>query len=264
MIFISAMVNRNLEEMNGGTGRISETRRKLSILIYAIGAIVGMVLIGLSIYADFEASLFDVPITTGETIRPVSCPVFMDMEESGIVQAAYKNQSDEMDNILVEVHISHGESVWIQEEENQIQLEGGAKQRFSWEIFPSDATDRQLILTKMVVTGSLGATTYKGSCGVMVVNLPGGLSGTQFFWLLFSIATLCLWGGIGMWLRYRRSNSGPGREATGALIGLGILIQAGVILVASGYWELAAFSFYVVLLLFGVIIPHFFVNRKKA
>lgn len=249
--------------MNRETAKKAESRRKFSVLVYAIGAIIGVALIGVTVYADLEAFLIDVTFTTDGTIRPVSCPIFLDSEESGLVSATYKNRTGDVDEILAEAQIYHGQLAGIREEETTITLEPGEKNQFTWEVIPSDTSDQHFILTKVILSGSRSETAYKGSCGTIILNLPGRLSGMPFFWLLFSFVTICLWGGMGIWLLHRHSYTRQ-LEATGAIVGLGIFIQVGLIAAAIGFWEMAAFSFYVIVLLIGVIVPHFFVRRKKT
>ncbi|MCB2179566.1 hypothetical protein KQH54_00420 [bacterium] len=257
------MINRNLSEINQETSGVDFWRR-LSIVIFAIGAILGMALIAISVYADFEASLFDVTISMEGKIRRVSCPVFVDAGAPARVKATYKNTSQESDIINVESHISRGKLVWFPEEEKNIHLDAGEKLQFTWDVFLPELSDPNFVLTKMMVSGRLSGTTFIGSCGLTVINLPGGMTGEQFFWLSFSAVTICLWTGIGMWLRNRRTYTGKRVEAAGAIIGMGVLIQAGIIATAVGWWEAAAMCFYIVILLIGVIIPHFFVKRRET
>lgn len=262
MIFVSAMVNGNLEEINRGGEHKAAQKRKLSVFLFIIGTIVGMTLIGVSVYADFEASLFDITIVSEGTIRPISCPVFMDVDETGRVAATISNKSERVDEVVVQAHISRGHLLWFREVENHLSLVPDEKQRLAWEVHSEDAAYGHLILTKIIVLGSLSEPRNKGACGVIVLDLPGNLRGGHLFWLLFSLVFVSTGYGMVLWWRYGRALAGRRMEATRAIMGLGVLILIGLIGTATGFWELAAGCFYISVLLIGVIVPHFLVVRN--
>ena len=142
-----------------------------------------------------------------------------------------------------------------------ITLAPGEKQQLTWEVTSKDAAYRNLILAKIIVLGSLSDPTHKGSCGVMVLKLPGNLSGDQFFWGMFTLAVLMMLGGIWLWWPFGRTYTGRRLEATRSIFGLGFLISIGLIFTAIGLWELAAVSFYISVLMIGVVVPHFLITR---
>jgi hypothetical protein len=260
--FVSATGNDHREEMKQGETRKSAVRRKWSILVFVIGAAIGMALVGVSVYADFESSLFDIAVVSEGTIRPIYCPVFLDVAETGQVSATFSNRTDEIvDEMLVRAHISKGHLIWMREVENRLELAPGEKQRLFWDVTAEDAAYNHLILAKVIVMGSQSEPKDKGSCGVVVLDLPGKINGAQFFWVLFSVAIIFMLLGAWLWLPFGRAYSGRRLEATRSIVGLSILITIGLICSATGLWELAAVSFYISVLMIGVVVPHFLITR---
>lgn len=261
MNFVSATVRNHREEIKRGETKKSAARRRWSVLVFVIGAMIGMALVGVSVYADFESSLFDIAIDSEGTIRPIYCPVFLDDTETGQVGATFTNHTDKADEVLVRTHISKGHLIWMREEENRLELAPGQSQRLYWDVTPDDAAYGHLIMAKIIVMGSLSDPKDKGSCGVVVLNLPGEMTGSQFFWLLFSTAFIFLVLGIWLWWPFGRVYTGRRLEATRSMVGLSILITVGLISTSVGLWEMAAVSFYISVLMIGVVVPHFLITR---
>jgi len=259
--FVSATVNEDREEMKRGDTSKIAARQKWSIWVFVIGAVIGLGLVGVSVYADFEASLFDISIVSKGTIRPIYCPVFMDSSETGQVSAVFRNRTSEEDEVLVQAHISYGHLLWMREVEDRLTLAPGEKQQLYWDITSEDAAYNHLVLTKIIILGSRSDPTHKGSCGVMVLKLPGNLGGTQFFWMVLSTAFLLMFLGIWLWWPFGRAYQGRKLEATRSMTGLTILISLGMIFAAIGFWEFAAVCFYISVLMVGVVVPHFMISR---
>ncbi len=237
-----------------GRGRIA------GVALFTAGTILGMFLIGISVYADFEATLFGT-IVPNETIRPIRCPVFISDTETGWVLASIRNKNENPSDIRVNAHISKGHLILMREFDDTILLEPGQSQKFSWEIYPEDAAYGHLILVRVVVMNPRSSITHRGSCGVVVLNLPGQMKGSNLFWLLFVSALIFMISGSALWWNYGRSYTGRRLEATRSILGLGILVLVGLTSAAAGVWELAAGSFYIGVLMIGVIVPHFMITR---
>jgi hypothetical protein len=237
-------------------------RRRLSIIIFTIGALFGLILLGASVYADFESSLFDVSLDAEARIRPVSCPILLASHETGVVSATVHNLSDEEVNRLVRANISRGHLIMMREDEQRITMEARESQTFTWEVTAKDAAYGHLILAKITVLENARKPLQKGSCGVLVLNLPFGIPG----WVLVSlIAVIGVFGtvyGAFLWWQNGRSYTGWRMEATRAISLLSSVIIFGLLFSALGLWELAAIGFYIAVLATGVIVPHFVINRN--
>jgi hypothetical protein len=87
------------------------------------------------------------------------------------------------------------------------------------------------------------------------------MKGWQLFWTVFVLSLSGIMSGIIFWWKYGRSNSNRSLETTRSLFGLGGLALVGLVSITLGLWQLAAGAFYIGLLLMGVIIPHFLINK---
>jgi hypothetical protein len=235
--------------------------RLIGVVLFTIGVILGMFLIGVSVYADFEATLFEVSIISDQVIRPIQCPIFISRNETGLVTTTLKNSGGNTREYRIQAHISKGHLILIRKLENILYLDPDQSQKITWEIYPQDAAFNHLILVKVLIVNAGTNTTHKGSCGVVVLNLPGEINGRQLFWVSFISALVFLVSGASFWWKFGRSYTGRRLEATRSILGLGVLVLVGLISTATGIWELAAGSFYVGMLMIGVIVPHFMINR---
>jgi len=235
--------------------------RLVGVILFSVGVILGMFLIGISVYADFESTLFDLAVTSDMRIRPIQCPIFLSEKETGRVTASIQNPADKPGEVRVRAHISKGHLILMRQLEDIIQLAPGDSRKIAWEIYPQDAAFNHLILVKVIVYNTVNESTQKGSCGVVVFDLPGQIKGQYLFLFLFGSALLFLASGAFLWWKYGRSYTGKRLEATRSILGLGSLVMLGMISAASGIWELAAVSFYIGLLMIGVIVPHFMISR---
>ena len=220
-----------------------------------------MILIGASIYADFESTLFDATNVVDSSFRPIICPVLLSSSELGKVSALIRNTDDRPRELVVRTHITRGHLILLREEQSKVALDPGASQRLSWEVTVEDAAYGHLILAKVIVFDDPSNPSHKGSCGIIVLNLPGKLLGWQLFWILYLISITCILAGMRIWWTTGRAFARRSVEATRSILGLGGIILLGLIFIVFGFWEIAAGAFYIGLLLIGVIVPHFLISR---
>lgn len=239
----------------------SKKRRKLGVLLFIIGCALGMVLIGASIYADFESTLFDATTVVDSAIRPIGCPILLSSTELGKISAVVRNSDDRPREWVVRAHITRGHLILLREEEEKVALGSGDSQRLSWEVTADDAAYGHLIMAKVIVFDDAANPSHKGSCGIIVINLPGNLRGWQLFWILYLTSITCILSGIRIWWANGRTYATRSLEATRSILGLGGIILLGLVFIVFGFWELGAVAFYISLLLTGVIVPHFLLSR---
>ena len=98
-------VNTSIEDQ-------SKKRRKIAVLLFIFGCALGMVLIGASIYADFESTLFDATTVVDSSIRPINCPILLSSTEMGRVSAIIRNTDDRPRELVVRTHITRGHLIY--------------------------------------------------------------------------------------------------------------------------------------------------------
>lgn len=233
--------------------------RKISILLFILGTFLGLVLIGSSVYADFESTLFDVSNIAENSFRLIRCPVFLSPKEAGAFSTVLKNPENDFRDVIVKAHISRGHLILMREVQEKVRLSPLQTQLMDLEVSAEDAAYGHLILAKVVVTDTKSATSHRDSCGIIVLELPDGLKGWHLFWLLFILSSSATIIGMGVW--WKKCRSASVLEETRSIIGLGSLVLVGLICISLAIWELAAGVLYISLLMVGVIVPHFLIGR---
>lgn len=235
--------------------------RRVSLFLFIVGVFIGMLLIGFSVYADFESTLFDLSTTADNSVRPITCPVLLSNNEVGTFSAVIKNSDDQSRELVVRAHISQGHLILMREIQDKVALDPNQSQLLTWEVTAQDAVYNHLVLAKVIVLDANTGPSHKGSCGMIVLNLPGSVKGWQVYWLLFTMSFSGVLSGMITWWKYGRAQEGRELEARRSILGLGGLVLVGLVTISLGFWEIAAGAFYVSLLLIGVIVPHFLIAR---
>jgi hypothetical protein len=224
-----------------------------------------MVMLGASVYADFEATLFDVLLNTVTSPRVIECPILLSSNESGTVSARISNPTDADVSRLVRAHISRGHLTLMRELEQQLSLAPGETRELEWEVTEDDAAYGHLIFAKVIFLENDRNPITRGSCGILVLDLPFGLRGSTAVTIMYLVSFICIITSLVIWWRYGRSYTGIRMEATRAMIVLGITVLLGLIFALFGLWEVSAATFYIGILSIGVVVPHFLIGllRRK-
>ena len=239
----------------------SLNRGMIGIILFVIGVVLAMVLIGFSVYADFESTLFDLTNGVNRSIRSIKCPVFLSSQETGNLSAVIKNPEDRTQELVIQASISNRDLILLQEFQENISIAPYEAKQLKWEVEPPDAAYGHLILAKVIVMDVALNPSHRGSCGIIILKLPDGMKGWELFWIIFVLSGIGILSGIIRWWKYGRPNSNRGLEATRSLFGLGGLAVIGLVSITLSFWELAAGAFYIGLLLMGVLIPHFLIKK---
>ena len=244
------------------TDRKILNRRRLSVLYFSIGILFGMILLGASVYADFESSLFDFSLSTEGRIRPLQCPVLLAAHETGAVTVHVSNSTQEEITRRVNTTISRGHLIMMNEYNESVTLAPGESHVFSWNVTARDAAYGHLIMVKITTMISPRKPLERGTCGVLVLNLPPHVRGIYVIALMLIIAVVATVAGMRMWWLYGRFYTGWRLEATRAILLLGTVVLAGLAISLIGFWEIAAGAFYIAILTVGVTVPHFIINSR--
>jgi hypothetical protein len=234
----------------------------MGVILFSLGVTIGMVLLGGSVYADFESTLFDVSIIADGSISPIRCPVLLNDHETGVIAATITNNTPEPRERLVRAHISKGHLILMREIEERLVLAPNETRILRWAVTSRDAAYGHLILVKVIALENGIQPSHKGSCGVIVLNLPDWITGQALTYSLLAASLIFLLSGAGLWWVYGRSFTGRRLEATRAFFILAAVILSGLAFSFLGFWEFAAAAFYLAVLALGVITPHFLIYRQ--
>jgi hypothetical protein len=238
--------------------------RALGVFLFCVGVLIGMSILGLSVYADFEAALFDIPEVAEKSITPFACPILIDAGEVGVVQARIKNDSSEPIQYETTGYISQVSTGYQRKDTHQLIFKPNEAKILNWHISAEDAGNQDLILVKVYIIDGDYIPAQEASCGVYVVDLPGRITGGQVSAIFHALGVILILGGVCLWRMCSNPKLGIKPEVTWGVISLMIALFIGLLTNWLGFFALAVGLFYISVLLVGVMIPHLIFSRRKA
>jgi hypothetical protein len=223
-----------------------------------------MSILGLSVYADFEAALLDIPEVAERSITPFSCPILLDVDEEGAVQAKIKNDSPEPIQYETTGYFSQVSNGFQRKDTHQVILQANNEKNIKWQISSDDADNQDLILVKIYVIDGDSIPSQEASCGVYVINLPGRITGGQMSAIFHAFGVVLMLGGVCLWRMCSNPKLGIKPEVTWGVISLMAAVLSGLLMNWLGFFAVAVGLFYLCVLLVGVMIPHLIFSRRKA
>lgn len=224
-------------------------KQRLGVFLFALGLLSGISLTAVTVWGDLEASLFDSSGSGEEQLRSLTCPVLITRGETGAIVATFKNTGTRPVDRAVRLHVSMGHVTLMREESTHIPLAPDETRRLSWPVNAADAAyGGLLILARVSTLRQTPLPAQTGSCGILVLDLPG-VNGAVVLgvWLAFSLTGML--GGGWLWLsayppRVRRSRSTPY-----VMLVSGGMVVIGLILGLLGLWVPGILSLALILLL---------------
>ena len=175
-----------------------QTQKISAIILIVIGVIFFILIGGLSIWADLEASLFNSAKRSREPLPSLNCPSIISSDETGVVSASFSNPSDRIINPKIQTFISDGFVILMQEKVDILEIEPGETESIEIKVTAANAVYNRIILVRMHQF-AYGPLPYRNaSCGIFVINIPF-LTGTQFIYLSMALGTLFSGAGIILW-----------------------------------------------------------------
>jgi len=169
------------------------------ISLISLGAMCFILIGGLSIWADLEASLFNSARRTTERLSTLNCPSIITKDEVGIISSSFTNTSEKDIDPKIQTFISDSYVVLMQEQVDRLLIAPGETKTIEVKVAADNAVYNRLILIRMHQF-SYGPLPYRNaSCGIFVLNIPL-LTGSQFITLMVVLGLLLSLGGIGLWL----------------------------------------------------------------
>lgn len=160
---------------------INKHLRTFGLILYILGTLLAFALMALSVWGDLEASTFDAAVIREETLTTLNCPVLMTQNETGIISAVIKNESDRDATPNVQARITEGYVSYYSEDRRQISVPAHSETRVEWEIFPENAAYNSLVLVSIYQFQNLSLPSRQSSCGVVLLPFSGP-TGVQLFW----------------------------------------------------------------------------------
>jgi hypothetical protein len=138
---------------------------------YAVGVLVGLTLIGIAVWGDYEASSYGFARRASEGLRGLSCPILLTRNEPGTISLKVSNPTDRLLHPSVRTEISPEKEPDIFTE--SVTLTPGESIRLEWAVGPENIDLGNFILASVQVYGTYPIPSRASTCGIFVVDLPG-------------------------------------------------------------------------------------------
>jgi len=170
----------------------------VSILIFAIGILVGTILVAITAWGDLEAAMFDTTVKADGSISFLNCPVMMTTSEISTVSASFTSTHVRPIERRVRIHISDGHLTLMREEKASLPMAPGKTEKISWVVSPEDAAFDQWILVRVYMFPSVTLSSKDGTCGILVIDSPY-LTGSQILIAGYTTSLLFMAIGLALW-----------------------------------------------------------------
>lgn len=228
----------------------------ISLIIVSMGVILGITLLGLAVWGDFEASFYKPAQSGKKNLHAVSCPVFITEKDKSVVTTIISNPIDKKISPTVWTIITEGSILLQREIRNNYVLQPGEKLNLSWPITASDAAFGNLILAKVYIYSQSPLPASHGTCGIVVLHISS-LSGSQVFTIALLASLLFMASGIALWYYTHQPLIDISREVATSMIGISFIVLLGLIAIFPGWWLVGGVIFVISLLLISGIVSHF-------
>jgi hypothetical protein len=235
----------------------------ISVILFSVGVLLGVILMGVTVWADLEATLFNPQARQYQPFRSLRCPIIITPEETGIIRARFKNTLDREIDFFIRAHISHGYVTLRREVITELALAPGETERVEWEINAEDAAFERLVLFRMTARGAYPLPNRQGTCGVLLVE-TSSLRGNQIVAILLAGSLVLTLGGGGLWFATHREMLELQMQLSRAMGFLTVSTILGIIVSLMGWWVFGAFFLVVILLAVGVILGYFVNSETPA
>ena len=229
----------------------------ISLLIFAIGVILGVALLSVATWGALEASVFDSGTNQRGRIK-LTCPIMINQSEIGKLSITIKNPTEDKIIDRVKIRITNGFVTLYREYNDRYDLEPGERKRLVWEISSQDAAyDGLMVLAKVRTRPTYPLIDKQGSCGVLVIN-SDPLTGMQTYYLTSAISLIMLITGIWLWKKSNPILRDRKRAVYRAMNALIVIIFIGIVTSLLGnWWVLGLFLLVGEVLLIGSILAYF-------
>ena len=200
-----------------------------SILFY-LGILVGFLLTGMATWADMEATSYGFPITGGERLNTLSCPMLMTKNEVGIFSVKVVNTTDK--KIASSIRTDIATQVDPVTSYTFAQLAPGETKQVEEQIGPDNLIFGQFIFARASVN-AYPLPSSENVCGVFIVDLP--TNGRTITWTMVGLSLLGV--SVGLYGISRSQDSINAKPMdVRLLILLAFLVFAGIISSFLGWW----------------------------
>ncbi len=231
--------------------------RSLGVVLFVIGVMTGLVLNIMSVWADFEATMFDASVPAEGTFPGLTCPILIGKDQDGIIKAKITNSTDKPIKPSIRAHVSDGSILLVREFIEKLEIDPGKTANLEWSFTQKDSVWGKFVFFRVYQFPTYPFFSQTAACGVLVANLPG-INGTVLTVLLYLVSIAGM--GLGIWLWKGSYVSGDKhiKEALAGMVFIALAILAGLVLNLLEMWLLGFFMLIVTILLLVVVLAYLF------
>lgn len=154
--------------------KICKQRHPSLFFIYRFGLFLCVILMGIAIWGDYEASSYGFPRRASEQLRGLSCPILMTFNEEREISLSISNPLDREIHPSVRVELSTDSDpvVFIE----SVDIAPGESQKMKWAVDSKNVDLGNFIFASVQVYGMYPMPSRQSTCGIFVIDLP--LSGS--------------------------------------------------------------------------------------
>ena len=233
-----------------------KNQRRLSILLFLTGVVIGIVFNAMTVWAQFEASLWDQSPTEDAALDGFHCPLIITSAAPGVIRIEYKNTLDRPINPVIRTRTTKGLVTLQHEETERPDILPGETARLEYPVTASDAVWGRFIFVRVYAFPQLSLPSRDGSCGILVVKLPF-LNGTFIIFLTLLASLGGMGSGIWLWRAVNQPFTERASHALRAMSFLAAVIVLGLILELFKIWGLATLMLLFTFILMAALIGYF-------
>jgi hypothetical protein len=226
----------------------------LVFIVFAVGALFGMLLGGATTVAGLEADFyFGFGYQADESLKDLECPIILTGDDVGTVAVTLSNPNEKEIEPLFQVDI--GEEGMFRTYRDRMYIPVGESQTLQWTVSRDDVIFRHLILVKLFQFAAFKTPTRDGSCGILYLDVPVSGTAVLIFTIAVSIVGMAL--GIILWLTLYKSLPVYKARVLRAMIVMGASVVIAMVTGILSFWLLGVLFFMISLLLIAEVVRSF-------
>lgn len=229
--------------------------RAWGLVIFFIGALLGIILFGSMVWADLESVFyFGYGVQGVDTVELYCPPIVTAADKNPEVTAFIKNTSDRALQPLLQTDFSN--ILAIRSQRINVPVSAHQTVPVHMPVTTEDVVFGNLILVQVYQFSAYPLPSADANCGTLYLRLTG-LNGNQVLFLVLAGTLLGMVGGLVLWAFNSRPLEGLRREQEIGMISLGVLTCLGILIGWLGWWIPGVLVFAVACLLVLVLVGRY-------
>jgi hypothetical protein len=218
--------------------------RLFALLLFAIGVLPGIALVGAGAWADIEAMFYGFGKFGNDPVRSLLCPLLITPASGTHITARFRNPSDKPIRQRLRIDVS---GLLARKEESRLDLAPHEAKRVAWDVSWNDIDMGFLVLAKVTAYAAYPLPYRESTCGLVAINVPF-LTGGWLTALVISLALVCMGAGLRLWWLEIGPLDGRPRQTGQALLFLAAAVVIGLVASLMGLTIVAGLMFLLALL----------------